>query len=65
MNKSTYNILNSKYTNTREHTNSRLKTLDHPHKISTTIYTTQSSIRKHQGTPVTPYILVIRKLNNV
>jgi hypothetical protein len=65
MSKFIHNILNSKYTSTREHKNSSLKTWDHPHKISTTIYTTQPSTCKHQGTPVTPYILVIRKLNSV
>jgi hypothetical protein len=48
MDKSTPNILNSnkKQTNTREHKNSSLKTQDHPHKISTTIYTTLPPIRK-------------------
>jgi hypothetical protein len=63
-NKSTHNILNSKHTDTTEHKNSSLKIWDHPHKISITIYTAQPAIRKDQGTPVTPYILVIRKLNN-
>jgi hypothetical protein len=40
MNKSTHNILNSKYTNVREHKNVSLKAWDHPHKISTAIYKT-------------------------
>jgi hypothetical protein len=52
MNKSTHNILNSKYTNIREHKNSSLKTWGHPHKISTTIHIQHNllyaSTKKHQ-----------------
>jgi hypothetical protein len=53
----------TKHTDTSEHNNSSLKTGGQPHEVSTTIYTTQPIIRKHQGSPATPFISVIRKLN--
>jgi hypothetical protein len=46
-----------------KHKNSSLKTRDRSHRVSTTIYTTQPTTRKHHGTPVTTYILVIRTNN--